>query len=430
MQNYKEIPAELFIWITYLAEAVPVRSIPTFIELLIGAMLIQKGFVTEAYLAVDMKRQWFSYYKWLETGKWSWVALGLQMGRLVANVLNLKHIFLIIDDFTIMRASKKAPDVGIQHQHGNKPNRPKYVNGQVNITLSMVLECGWKSYALPLLSRFARKQGNRNKLNAATLLVRVMRKAFSARITLLLDSWYMRGRLILCLFDEDKLNIIGQVRKDTALFEPPVIIPGKKGRPRKYGEKWTPDRVEQKLRQHKVFLHVYGKKQWLHYRSTIARARFLKGMEVLVVWVQFEDENGLRASRLLLCTDTKLTAYQVILQYAKRWSTEPMFNQLLHNWGLQQSWQQTRQVLHRWTQIRLMGYALILLFSVKFGEPLVGLMNLTPWRVNQPATAGRVRLSLQRIFGQVRVRDWWNPKSRKFKPPELLDFEPLSIKAA
>jgi hypothetical protein len=57
-------------------------------------------------------------------------------------------------------------------------------------------------------------------------------------------------------------------------------------------------------------------------------------------------------------------------------------------------------------------------------------MNLTPWRVNQPATAGRVRLSLQRIFGQVRVRDWWNPKSRKFKPPELLDFEPLSIKAA
>ena len=429
MQHYKGIPAELFIWITYLAEAIPARSIPTFIELLIGAMLAQKGFVTEAYLALDMKRQWFSYYKWLETGKWSWVALGMQTARLTANCLGLTHIILIIDDFTIMRASKKAPDVGIQHQHGKKPNRPKFVNGQVNITLSMVLECGWQNYALPVLSRFARRQGNRNKLNAAMLLVRVIRKVFSVPMTLLIDSGYMRGCLILSLVGED-FDIIGQVRKDTALFEPPVIIPGKKGRPRKYGEKWTPERVEKTLRQHRVLLHVYGKKQWMRYRSTIARARFLKGREVLAVWVQFEDENGLSEPRLLLCTNTKWTAMQVIWQYAKRWSTEPMFNQILHNWGLQQSWQQSRQVLHRWTQIRLTAYALTLLFTVKFGEQLSGILNLTPWRIKQPVTAGRIRLGLQRIFRQVSVRDWWNSKSRKFKPPELLDFEPLRDKAA
>ncbi len=32
MQNYKGIPGELFIWITYLSEVIPIRSIPTFIE--------------------------------------------------------------------------------------------------------------------------------------------------------------------------------------------------------------------------------------------------------------------------------------------------------------------------------------------------------------------------------------------------------------
>ena len=228
----------------------------------------------------------------------------------------------------------------------------------------------------------------------------------------------------------EDFHIIGQVRKDTALFALPVIIPGKKGRKRKYGEKWTPERVEKKLRQHKVLLHVYGKPQWMRYRSTIARARFLKGREVLAVWVQFEDENGLGKPRLLLCTNTKLMAVQVILQYAKRWSTEPMFNQILHGWGLQQSWQQTRQVLHRWTQIRLTAYALTLLLTVTFGEQMSDILNLTPWRINQPVTAGRVRLGLQRIFRQVSVRDWWNSKSRKFKPPELLDFEPFSAKAA
>ena len=234
---------------------------------------------------------------------------------------------------------------------------------------------------------------------------------------------------MVCSLNEG-IHVIGQVRKDTALYAIPVIVPGKKGRKRKYGDKWTPERITKKLRQHKVYLHIYGKPQWLRYRSTIARASFLNGMEVLVVWVQFENEKGLSEPRLILCTDIKLTPVQVIMQYAKRWSTEPMFNQLLHSWGLQQSWQQSRQVLHRWVQIRLTAYALTLLFTVKFGEQMLATMNFTPWRTNQPATAGRVRYNLQRIFRHVSVRDWWIPKLRKFKPPDLLNFEPLSVKTA
>ena len=44
-------------------------------------MLTQAGFVTEAWLAIKPKRHWTSYYKWLQNGKWSWVALGLQTAR-------------------------------------------------------------------------------------------------------------------------------------------------------------------------------------------------------------------------------------------------------------------------------------------------------------------------------------------------------------
>ncbi len=50
--------------------ALPIRSVPTFIELLIGAMLTQAGFVTQARLAVNMHRHWTSYYKRLQKGKW------------------------------------------------------------------------------------------------------------------------------------------------------------------------------------------------------------------------------------------------------------------------------------------------------------------------------------------------------------------------
>ncbi|WP_293649618.1 hypothetical protein [Thiolapillus sp.] len=55
-----------------------------------------------------------------------------------------------------------------------------------------------------------------------------------------------------------------------------------------------------------------------------------------------------------------------------------MFNQLKLSWGLKEAWQQTRQTLHRWVHLTLVGYGLI---------------------------------------HHVPVRQWWNRKCRKFEPP-------------
>jgi len=84
----RRIPYELFHWITFLTKVLPPRSIGTFIELLIGAMLTSTGFVTEAYLTLDMQNHWTSYYKWLQQGKWSWLALVRQYVGLLFQVLH------------------------------------------------------------------------------------------------------------------------------------------------------------------------------------------------------------------------------------------------------------------------------------------------------------------------------------------------------
>jgi hypothetical protein len=47
------IPGTLFESSTFLARPLPVRSVLTFIELLIDAMLTQPGFVTDAWLAIN-----------------------------------------------------------------------------------------------------------------------------------------------------------------------------------------------------------------------------------------------------------------------------------------------------------------------------------------------------------------------------------------
>lgn len=92
-------------------------------------MLTPRGFVTDAYLMLTMRNHWTSYYKWLQQGKWSWLALARQFTRLV--LANVTHdvVHLVIDDTVTLRASKKAPGSRIHHQHGNKVNLSTFVQG-------------------------------------------------------------------------------------------------------------------------------------------------------------------------------------------------------------------------------------------------------------------------------------------------------------
>jgi hypothetical protein len=47
-KGYSTIARTLLDCITFLDRALPIRSVPTFIELLVGSMIAPAGFVTEA----------------------------------------------------------------------------------------------------------------------------------------------------------------------------------------------------------------------------------------------------------------------------------------------------------------------------------------------------------------------------------------------
>lgn len=414
-KGYSSIPGILFECITFLARALPVRSVPTFIELLIGAMLTQTGFVTGAWLAINPLRSWSAYYKWLQEGKWSWVALGVQMARMVVTFFPQPVWFLIFDDTFIYRSSRKAPGSGVYHQHGNKANRPQYARGQCWVSMALSITKGKKHSAVPLLSRLMRTDGNTGKLDAAKTLLRSVARVFAGKqVFTLVDSWYMKWpylRYVMAL----GFDAIGQVRRDTALYSLPVIT-GKRGRPAKYGDKYTPDAVAA-LPEVRHWVFLYGKWQWVRYRTAVCLAKFLHGHQVRAVWMQFEDDAGkLSKQRLLLSTRSELRAEEIFKYYARRWSIEDLFNQMKNGWGWREAWQQSRQVLHRWTQILSAAYALPQLLATYCGEQMEQLMRLTPWRKKATVTAGQVRLGLRLFFGNVRVRDWWNPTCRKFQP--------------
>jgi hypothetical protein len=423
------IPRTLLESITFLAKVLPVRSVPTFIELLIGAMLTQSGFVTDAWLAINPLRSWTAYYKWLQQGKWSWVALGVQLARLVVTFFPQPVWFLIFDDTFIYRSSKKAPGSGVHHQHGNKTNRPLYARGQCWVSMALSISTGMKHSAVPLLSRLMRTGSNGNKLDAAKTLLRVIAPVFAEerRVFTLVDSWYMKWPYLEYVLSLG-YHAIGQARRDTALYGIPILT-GKRGRPRKFGDKFTPDVVAALPEQRKK-VFIYGKWQWVRYRSAVCLARFMQGHKVRAVWMQFEDESGkLSKQRLILSTKCDLSAEEIFTYYGRRWSIEDLFNQMKNKWGWRETWQQSRQVLHRWTQILSVAYALPQLLAIYCSDQVEDFLKLTPWRREKQITAGRVRLGLQMILGNVRVREWWNPTCRIFQPPGQDKSPPMMDKS-
>ena len=415
-RGYRHIPTILFHWITFLTQALPVRSVPTFIELLVGALLTPTGFVTQTWLVLDMKLHWTSYYKWLQTGKWSWVALAKQMASLVIRWFPSGHWYLVIDDTVVLRSSRNAPDVKNHMLHGCKENRPQFVRGQGWVTLSVVVHSREKAYSIPLISRLSPTIGNRGNLRTAGLLLYVF-KGFFSPATVLVDTWFMKGSFVHSI-QKMGYQAIGQVRSDLALFDP-HIKKNKTGRPRKYGERYTAEAIEQ-LPEKRVEMMLYGKRQIIRYRTVVAQARFLKGQVIRAVWVRMEDRYGrLKPARLLIATNPELQALDIIQRYAKRWSIEPMFQQLKNAWGMKDTWQQSRQVLQRWVQILSAGYALVRLLAchMESEDSAENWVQLTPWRKQTRLTAGLLRLHLLRSLSHLRVRDWWNAKSRKFYPP-------------
>lgn len=133
-----------------------------------------------------------------------------------------------------------------------------------------------------------------------------------------------------------------------------------------------------RLRLNKKKLRLYGRDQKVNYRTAIVKAHFLDGQLVHFVWCEFEDDKGKKKPRLLLSNDTELSGLEVIVAYKKRWCIESIFNQLKNVWRIKQAWQK-----------------------------------------NNPITACRIRLGLLKYFSHVRIRDWWNVKSKIFQPPDM-----------
>jgi DDE superfamily endonuclease len=397
------IPPILVSIIARLSAAVPARARTTFLDLLLGAAVTKSGHVTDAILAAGLSRGWSTYYWFLEQGRWSWLRICEAQLEVLKRLFHPPVWYAVIDDSVVERVSTEAPGSLVHHNHNTKPNRPKFLRGQGWLCLAAVIERNaFAVGAVPLLLRLVRRGSNRGKLRSAGLLLRLLGQRLG-HVRLLLDAWFMRAGLIQRALAAGH-TVIGCVRRDLALFEvPKPPRKRRKGRPRKYGARLTPERVAA-LPAHRSAAILYGKLEVVRYRTGLVAARFLYGRVVRAVWVELERPDRRdkpRQQRLLICTDPALCAELVISGYAKRWSVESLFRNLKHGFGLKDAWQQSRQVLMRWVTVVAASYAINQMLAFTDPAHLAGLAQPAPWRAPGTRTAGLIQAGIARILREV-----------------------------
>ena len=219
------IPTLLCLWISEIIASLPGRCAVTVLELLTGTMLTGYGSISQAILAVPCRRHWTSYYWMVRKGKFDWKVMVHALCRIVKREFPSKRCVVVGDDTLIPRVSEAAPGAAIQYDHARKPNRPDYILAQTVVSLSAVIGNSWGSWSVPLMSNLAVRTGNHGKLETMRALVEEVSGTLGA-ITLLLDAWYMKRYLIVDVLTRDAI-VIGQIRRDTALYEPPPSRTGK-----------------------------------------------------------------------------------------------------------------------------------------------------------------------------------------------------------
>ena len=402
-------------WISFFLVAVPPRSRRTFAELLIGSMLNPEGWVTRAIGAICREAHWTTYYKLIERAQVSVGNLAIRLLQLIQRVFPADLVNLVIDDTLVPRCAKTGPGISIKHDHSRKANRPTFLNSQCWVTLALVVRVRLGSaLTVPIRSWLVEESGQRGKLWVARQLIDSVR-AHVKDARLLIDAWFMRRSLILPLL-EQQVRIIGQVRRDTALYLPPQPEPKRRGRKRKYGLRIDAAMLST-LPGEQLELTLYGKTQSVQLRSAIAVARFLKGLTVRAVWCEMlQSDNTWSRPRLILATETDLSARAVVEIYAERWGIEPLFHNLKRWWGVTNLWQQSKEALELWMQIRSTAYALTQLLALRLWESFP-LMDIAPWRKGAMITAGLFGQWMRIQFIGLRVRDAYDAKSGNFAMP-------------
>ena len=160
--------------------------------------------------------------------------------NLIPEKLQSQPVFLCIDDTMVSKFGKKFEDVSKLFDHAAH-HGSNYLNGHCFVSV-MVCVPVWNKgrihyLCVPLGYRMWQKK--ESKLELAASMIRHVMPVFHEKknVIILCDSWYVKKNLVSIVDEYENLDLIGNARSDSVIYDLPPQRTGKRGRPALHGKK-------------------------------------------------------------------------------------------------------------------------------------------------------------------------------------------------
>lgn len=264
------------------------------------------------------------------TALWAQVVL-----RLFAKPLRVNgRVVLVGDGIKVGKRGRKMPAVKLLHQESDSNTKPEYIMGHSLQAVSLLARAGDSVFAVPLAARIHEGLVWSNR-DRRTLLDKMLTLLGIASIGqpfyFVADAYYAAGKIVGGLLAQNN-HLVTRVKSNAVAYKPHVAQTGKpkRGRPKFYGPKVTlRSLLGDTATMQQAKSPVYGEQNVeIKYRVVDLLWR---PVGRLVRFVAIAHPS--RGNCLLMCTDTKLDAIEILRLYGLRFKIEHSFKQAVRLLG-------------------------------------------------------------------------------------------------
>jgi SRSO17 transposase len=392
------------------------RSFDNFVTVLTGWVFARRRTITGMITAAGVagKRHHAAFHRVFAAAQWSRDALGLAVFRLIEPLYGDGDVLLGLDDTLARKRGRKTYGVGMHHDPLISSRGMAVTNwGHSWVVLGVILRVPlWpeRALCLPILFRLYLNKGAAERARrvyrtrpelAVEMLQVLCNSRHNRRFHAVADSAY-GGASVLCHLP-DNCDLTSRLGLDARLYTLPGMPTGKRGRPRKWGERLPAPQEMLAQRGERLTLRQYGRRDRVRVVQTIACAHAAPNRLLCVVAV--EPLSGGRTRQAFFSTRTAASAADVLGWYAQRWSIEVAFHDSKTHLGFEEPQGWTRRAVERTAPTAMLLYSLIVHWFVTEGHQHYRPM-VTTWYASPRASFGDMLATLRRETVREQIFAW------------------------
>jgi len=346
-----------------------------------------KRTVTTAVRLSGLIHSFSNVHRFLSRYVWNVEQLALSLLALILHHLpSTVPLIFTLDDTNVRKAGPKIFGRGLHFNHTAKGDQLKYIFGHNWVVMSFLYRCTLfsKWLCFPLWARLyvprktlAPGRTYQSHVELAVQMITRICNYLQRRIILVVDGGYVRRLLFECA-SSVHATLIGRLRSDAALYEPPPKPrKAQRGRPRKYGARLPKlSVIAQSVTYTACRLKLYGRMRDLKVHAFTAVWGPAGGLiKVLIVhWPRAKKP------RYFFCTDLTRSIAFILHLVAARWATETAFKDMKEHLGFGDYQCRREMAVSRSANLTCAALSLLTLWSLKeSSQRQPELWDAVPW---------------------------------------------------